>query len=82
MFAKSIMIIAALLLSAASAHLCLLSPTQRGGPVDVNKQANPSCALAPVFGKNGPCGDVEAARPSAFLAGGQRFVGQAFPCWL
>eukprot|EP01098_Paradermamoeba_levis_P015386 TRINITY_DN779_c0_g1_i2.p1 TRINITY_DN779_c0_g1~~TRINITY_DN779_c0_g1_i2.p1 ORF type:complete len:170 (-),score=58.61 TRINITY_DN779_c0_g1_i2:326-835(-) len=40
----------------AIAHVCLLSPTPRGGPVDANKEANPDCGLGEVFGFSAPCG--------------------------
>ena len=61
-------------LAVASAHLCMLSPTQRLGPVNVNVEATPGCGLAPVFGFSGPCGHNSAKAPLVQIGTGVNFT--------
>ena len=61
--------IVALLIAACNAHMCLLSPYQRGGPVshsDINTQGASVCGLT-----TGPCGGVNASdsEMTAFATG-------------
>jgi hypothetical protein len=55
------------------AHLCMLSPMQRGPLVDVNKEATSGCGLAPVFGFSGPCGNNIASTPHIRIQTGFNF---------
>merc|ERR1719238_2021899 len=54
--ARLYILIAAMVLASASAHLCLLNPVQRGGVSGDDKAAAAVCAQT-----NHPCGDVHAS---------------------
>eukprot|EP01121_Diplochlamys_sp_Union-15-3_P000395 TRINITY_DN1036_c0_g1_i1.p1 TRINITY_DN1036_c0_g1~~TRINITY_DN1036_c0_g1_i1.p1 ORF type:complete len:154 (+),score=40.38 TRINITY_DN1036_c0_g1_i1:41-502(+) len=53
-------------LSIASAHLCLISPKQRGPIDNINKPLDPEC-----FFLDGPCGSSPATTPTVEYNGGE-----------
>ena len=64
-------IFAAALAATASAHMCNLSPIQRGGVAGAGSVAAPACAL----GSKPPCGGMPAGAPvAAYFAGEQHHV--------
>ncbi|XP_030830632.1 uncharacterized protein LOC575072 [Strongylocentrotus purpuratus] len=53
-----------------TAHLCMLSPPQRGSMLNINKPASPDCALLPE-----PCGGRNASLGTTLaIKEGSRFV--------
>lgn len=48
------------------AHLCLISPTQRGSLAGINKQGNDNC-----FQIKGPCGKLPASKDNVIIRPGQ-----------
>jgi len=67
------LLVAACLFGVASAHLCLLSPYQRGAACDVNVEVNACCGLGEVLGHHAPCGDMPVGNPVAELYAGQNY---------
>jgi len=64
------MILGALLVASISAHVCLLSPAQRGGVDDsVNQVAAAACGEA-----SGPCGSEGTAQPLVILRNNAPFT--------
>ena len=60
-------LVAAALVSGASAHLCVTSPLQRGGATGAGSPAADVCAL----GASAPCGGAKAGSPTAAYFGGE-----------
>ncbi|XP_035658637.1 uncharacterized protein LOC118403890 [Branchiostoma floridae] len=60
-----------LFLAGSWAHLCLISPPQRGSMFDINKPASPDCGLT-----TGPCGQRPALNKTTvvFLSGSRYTV--------
>jgi hypothetical protein len=53
----------------ALAHVCTMSPPQRGGPVDLTQASDPRCWLI-----EGPCGNMKPERPQVQYQAGQNFT--------